>query len=363
MTKKTYFFKLVLCLIVLPVTCVLFSEALAAGHDINKDVLYNFNTNSVSEPNNPILLDDDKECKTESKTLDEAYYSIDTDGDGIVNKIDIDDDNDGVSDAEENLLDLKYTNPNVFLKFHYNATWLDFYEEGIMVRLTKNRENQSGSVMSKDKISLNHDFRFEFDIKIGSNDNGADGIAFILHKDPMGQATIGTYGAGLGAQGIANGIALEFDVYNNGGGEPATDHMSMWDSDTGSISPTGLWTQHPDDISATGHLSIPNIEDSVWRTVVVEYTAATSTIQYTLDGTHTLQSVAGIKNYFLDGEDYAYFGWSGSTGSISNDQYFRLHNIEGVTTITIDKDEDGIPNYLDLDSDNDGIPDAYNLWL
>ena len=48
--------------------------------------------------------------------------------------------------------------------------------------LTPNSGNKLGSVWNKNKIDLNNSFVLDFDVYLGSNNGGADGIAFGLQQ-------------------------------------------------------------------------------------------------------------------------------------------------------------------------------------
>lgn len=45
--------------------------------------------------------------------------------------------------------------------------------------------------------------------------HGGDGFAFVLQRDPNGTAALGAGGRGLGYEGIANSVAVEFDTWFN----------------------------------------------------------------------------------------------------------------------------------------------------
>ena len=76
----------------------------------------------------------------------------------------------------------------------------------------------AGTAMSTQRIDVRQDFTVAFEVNLGDSD-GADGAAVVFHNDPRGAGAIGGAGGGLGISGIANGLAIEFDTYNNG---PAT---------------------------------------------------------------------------------------------------------------------------------------------
>lgn len=91
-----------------------------------------------------------------------------------------------------------------------------------VLRLTNNY-GQAGSAFLKNPISLASDasfstaFRFEIH---GSQSGGADGLVFVVQTVSN---TAGGGGGGIGYQGIANSLGIEFDTWNNGnGGNPET---------------------------------------------------------------------------------------------------------------------------------------------
>ena len=62
-------------------------------------------------------------------------------------------------------------------------------------------------------------FRIDNNAGIGDGDGvGADGLAFVIQTVSN---NVGSLGGGIGYQGIANSVGIEFDTYNNGG--PAND--------------------------------------------------------------------------------------------------------------------------------------------
>ena len=81
--------------------------------------------------------------------------------------------------------------------------------------LTTDNLKQAGSVMSDKRIDLTHDFDLSFDLLMGNKANPGDGIAFVLHNDASGNDGLGANGGGLGAAGLSNGIAIQFDASQN----------------------------------------------------------------------------------------------------------------------------------------------------
>lgn len=122
----------------------------------------------------------------------------------------------------------------------------------------------------------------------------------------------------------------------------------IWDSDN--QSGAGLLT------SAIG---FTNLEDGVWRTVNITWDAVAQNMTYTLDGVTAGSFTDDLVNNYFDSENLIYFGFTGSTGGLINDQRIRFASGFCGFQVSIDDDNDGIENHLDLDSDNDGIYDVY----
>ena len=272
----------------------------------------------------------------------------DTDGDGIGNSEDLDDDNDGILDCVEKGFGPNSSVSTIF-KLNGSASQLATNE----IRLTPDAGNQSGNAWSYGKVDFAKSFTISYSAYFGTKDAaGADGIATVFHNSPSGVNATGDQGIGIGARGIANGIVLEIDTYNNGTGvgDIANDHGQIWVSSN--QSGAGLLTTATD---------LGNVEDGAYHNIVVNWNFATKTLSYTLDGinagTYTFPAGTPITSYF-GGVSKVYFGYTASTGAFSNDQRVRFNNFCSDLPIELDSDNDGIPNHLDVDSDNDGCADA-----
>jgi hypothetical protein len=176
---------------------------------------------------------------------------------------------------------------------------------------------QAGTAMSNQRIDVRQNFTVAFDTNLGANDAGADGAAFVLHNDPRGANAIGTTGGGLAVAGIQNGLAIDFDTYNNGAGDIAADHTNFRATNT-------AFTTTP--------VALPNIEDGNWHHVVVSWNAATQTMSYTFDNQAMGTPLTGnIATQYLGGSNFAYVGFGAATGGLSNTQAVR--NITITATI------------------------------
>lgn len=138
-----------------------------------------------------------------------------------------------------NLLSVDYTTVGQ-TKLEQNSSNPDLLKYNNFFRLTKNGKNEKGALWITNPVNLNNPFIIEFDANFGQYVIGADGIAFVFHKDergftnqgvpdPTGLGTvIGLGGGRMGYGGfggytsgvkttlqIKNSVALEFDTYFN----------------------------------------------------------------------------------------------------------------------------------------------------
>jgi Bacterial lectin/Surface adhesin CshA repetitive domain/Secretion system C-terminal sorting domain len=273
----------------------------------------------------------------------------DTDNDGIINSLDFDDDNDGILDCVENQLTI--TTPITrFLELNGSATEVSATE----ISLTPISKYQAGQAWTRGQINFGKSFSFSYQAYLGTVDlNGADGIATVFHNSPAGINAIGADGVGMGARGIANGIVLELDTYNNVGegvGDIQADHGMIWDSDNQSGS--GLLSTA---------INLGQLENGNWHTVVTTWNFETHTLSYTVDGITAGSYTGDVVNNFFGGANKVYFGYTSSTGFYTNQHSIRFTE-KCSLPFELDTDNDGIPNKDDLDSDNDGCSDANEYY-
>ena len=87
--------------------------------------------------------------------------------------------------------------------------------------------DQAGTVMSTARMDLRQNFAIALQVYLGTNDGGADGLAFVLHNDPAGVNAIGAPGSGLAIAGIRNGLGIEFDTYASNPGDTITGPQTL----------------------------------------------------------------------------------------------------------------------------------------
>jgi hypothetical protein len=194
----------------------------------------------------------------------------------------------------------------------YNATTHTFI-------LTPDVAGQAGSVMLNQRIDLSHSFEASFNVFLGSNANGADGLAFVLQNDAHGANAIGGAGGSYGAVGIKNGLGIAFDTYQNiNFGEMAGDH-----SDYFNTSLPGALSRISDQLP----LDNGNVTDGRWHNVLVSWDAPTHTLTYWFDGKQGNVLNQNIEATYLGGSQYAYLGFTGGTGGAHNLQEVHLDSL------------------------------------
>ena len=325
------------------------------GENFNSSSTVNI-TSSTTSINVPLVYDGGGSSGTRTLSVNlngsstacsvNVVVEKDTDKDTIPDYLDLDDDNDGILDCDENLLGANASVSNVFSFVTAGTAIATSNNE---VRLTQDTGNQAGQIWSVGKVDFTKSFVLRFDAYLGTRDNGADGIAAVFHNSPQGVNATGATGSGIGARGIANGIVLELDTYNNGTslGDISSDHGQIWDSDNQTS--TGFLTTA---------VALPNLENSAWHPVVINWNASTKTISYTVDGTNAGTYTGDLVTNYFAGANKVYFGYTASTGGSTNEQKIRINSFCSDLPLELDTDGDGTPNSLDLDSDGDLCPDA-----
>lgn len=218
------------------------------------------------------------------------------------------------------------------------------------VTLTQNLTAQSGCAWDQNStLNFASDFTYEWTINLGSNDAGADGMAFVIQNDPGGTCTCGVSGNQLGAGGISNSLIVEIDTYLNwedrDDGLPGVDtdctvnsgsdhdHLDIWlggtvnpNLDGTNCSATAAERVIPSAIPLMSGGSTYNIENGLDHKMRVEWDASTSTITVSiLDD--ALSTTYATVSYTFDpftvfGTNSPYFGFTGSTGGLTNQQTF-----------------------------------------
>jgi len=201
----------------------------------------------------------------------------------------------------------------------YNlSTTLD---NGNCVGLTTTTNDQTSQLWSTSKIDLSQAFDYNFDLYLGNQSWGADGITFTLHNDPRGFQTSGTSGGSMGAGGIANSLNIEFDTFENAGNSDiSSDHIAI--DKNGDVSA-------PLVAAVSAQPSGSTIKDGVIHQARITWNPTTKLLSVYFDGTYRLSLTYDIVTNIL-GSNTAYWGFTGSTGSLNNYQYICPSNFPGL---------------------------------
>lgn len=197
------------------------------------------------------------------------------------------------------------------------------------------------------KLNFGTSFSYDFTVNLGSSDGGADGIAFVMQNDPLGRCKCGTTGGALGAGGILNSVIVEIDTYLNTedrddfntsfigcAGSEDPDHIDIWFN--GSVNPdldgncnataVGERPATPTAVRLQTGGSNYNIENGSNHTLRIAWNAGTTTLTATVMNAAASVTYGTINSTFnpltVFGTNTPYYGFTGSTGGLSNTQSF-----------------------------------------
>ena len=170
-----------------------------------------------------------------------------------------------------------------------------------------------GSVWNKNKIDLNNSFVLDFDVYLGSNDGGADGIAFGLQQS---SSSVGVAGNGMGLGTINPSLGVYLDTYQNSDlNDPASDHISI--QKNGDVT-------HYNSNELAGPMTVSNLEDNSFKRFKIEWNSTTQVFNVYLINmiTPILSYTGDIINNIFFGDPLVYWGFTGATGGSFNQQKF-----------------------------------------
>lgn len=184
--------------------------------------------------------------------------------------------------------------------------------------------NQVGTFHQDATIDLSNSFNYKFTVNFGCDNTGGEGMAFVLQPAAW---TVGTGGAGLGYEGISNSLAIEFDTRDNetsgqnSFGDVPADHISI--QSNGVIDHNGA-----NNLLGAFNLfniisGVANVEDCLDHTVEIIWNAGGQTFDVLVDGTSSFgapKNVGDIVTNIFGGNPNVIWGWTGSTGVLSNTQ-------------------------------------------
>lgn len=184
-------------------------------------------------------------------------------------------------------------------------------------QFTAEVNDQRGCIWNTGTISFASAFDYTIKVYLGNNISGADGATFSFQNSPAGRSACGSAGGELGMGGIPNAVAVEFDTYDNGApGDIPQDHIAI--NNDGALIPgtplCGPVCAYP---TCTG-----NIDNGVFHDLRVTWNPATTTMQVYFDGNMRLSCVNDFITSTFGGNPNVYWGFTGATGALNNQQYF-----------------------------------------
>jgi gliding motility-associated-like protein len=197
----------------------------------------------------------------------------------------------------------------LFAQFHLNGAAQQSNDSCWV--LTTEGFSQVGSIWNQDKISLNESFQVIMELYFGCKDSdGADGILFGFQ--PL-STSIGQSGEGIGFQGVAPSLGIEFDTWQNGNlNDPNYDHIA--------ICKNGV-LNHASGNNLAGPVqasSSQNIEDCQWHKLRVNWDAPSQTLEVWFDCQKKLSYTADIVNDIFNGNPNVFWGFTAATGGAFN---------------------------------------------
>jgi len=325
--------------------------------------------------------DDDGSFKNATLSID---YIPDTDGDGIYDNEDIDDDNDGILDTIEmqgggncsngffqvvsGQLYLFDSTRGIYTPigeqhFGYNDLGYDKNSGNLYAVVKEAGQDDYGTSVSKgDIIEIDRYRGLVKKVGEGGTGNSGDFYNGILYNKVGNSATIKRWHKSDGSidtispstklNGVDLSIIEENDkVYaysltttNNTSGESNNVKLTRWELDTNNVRTKNMTISTPDGA---------DLADGWGASFVTENNTSEPKLYFANNNGYLYE----IKD-FNTSSPFAVFYVK--TKQTSNNDGASCRN---ANQNPIDTDSDGIPDYLDLDSDNDGIPDNIEAQL
>ncbi|MDP5157117.1 MAG: choice-of-anchor D domain-containing protein [Flaviramulus sp.] len=289
---------------------------------------------------------------------------FDSDGDGILDNVDIDDDNDGISDFDEELA-CKISSISTTSKYKYlnetfgegNRTTINTTYDAITTYCYENgtSTSNSGACPSLSNISLN-DGEYTVYYKAGDG----DGINDTPNGEVASWADAYWYTGEDHTPGDTNGRMAMF----NASYDPGTFYTATIIGALPNIPITySFWVLNLDTTTA------PGIATRLRPNILVQFRDVNNNVLASITTGDIPPSINGDPENswhqftadltFNVSEFYVYF-INNEVGGSGND--LAIDDIV-ISQTLCDTDSDGVADIFDLDSDNDGIPDVVEVGL
>jgi gliding motility-associated-like protein len=192
--------------------------------------------------------------------------------------------------------------------------------------VTPNIPWQTGSVWYDEPLNLTQPFDIELIISFGfADDPGADGAVFVLQN--IGPNALGNAGGGMGYEGFAPSLGVEFDTfYNSNVGDPVFDHVAV-------VKNGVIDHNSPDNLAGPVQATTlnPNIEDGQDHYVRITWEPSINLLQVYFDCELRLSLNYNITFGIFGGNPQVTFGFTAGTGGMFNEHRVCLsENILGL---------------------------------
>ncbi|MEM6631045.1 MAG: PQQ-dependent sugar dehydrogenase [Bacteroidota bacterium] len=198
---------------------------------------------------------------------------------------------------------------------------------GGCTELTPNLAEKVGTAWYPIMVDLSKDFTASFNVTLGDQDEirdqdeGGDGVTFLLQRQGTDLLSYTGGGSGLGASGVTPSLGIEFDTYNSGGpSERAEDHLSIFRNGDLSNVLSGPVCLKSD---------CSNAEDGSAHTVKVTWNASETRMAVFFDGKSRVDLTYDIVTNIFGAEEKVYVGFTAASGGAYNQQTICNFNISG----------------------------------
>ncbi len=220
----------------------------------------------------------------------------------------------------------KFKNPNGLSRTS------DAIEKKNKIILTPSVPNRRGALwFSKNKMIVSDSFDISFCFRIyknGGKKNGGEGLAFLIHNNEFFNKN-GEKGEGLGYAGIANSLAVEFDV--NDTEDMGGPHVS--------VQSQGIYpNSHGKSASLAAMPLDINLKDGDTHTARINYVDGTMTIY--LDSKKILSAPLDITEILNLDSGSAWVGITSATG--------KSHSVQELSCFSMTSKEREIPYISDV---------------
>lgn len=177
---------------------------------------------------------------------------------------------------------------------------------------------QNGAIWYNQSIDLNDPFTLQYTANFGPNDDGADGMVFVLQQ--VGNEILGEPGGGIGFSGFQPSLGIEFDTYQNfENADPVFDHLSVLRN--GNVN-------HGSTDNLAGPVTISssdfNIEDGEDHVIEIDWNPTANALTVSVDCQARISLVVDLLGQVFVDSPIVFWGFTGATGGQFNQQSICL---------------------------------------